>query len=83
MVNYRESRKGTKKRPGDCLYIGNDKGKKNILKGNKNVIKKKTACVVQHHGSQERWFKNKAVVNIVQCCRDIKENQCYLTQLTL
>lgn len=28
MVNYRESRKGTKKRPGDHLYIGNDKGKK-------------------------------------------------------
>lgn len=51
MVNYRESRKGTKKRPGDRLYIGNDKGKKNILKGNKNVIKKKTTCVVQHHGS--------------------------------
>lgn len=31
MVNYRERRKGTKKKPGDNLYVGNKTRKKYIF----------------------------------------------------
>ena len=47
MVDYRERRKRTKKKPGDNLYVGNTTRKNiYILKSNKTVVKKKSTCMV-------------------------------------